>query len=30
MKNEKINLSKWINENTINSKSVVELGAGFF
>jgi hypothetical protein len=30
MTNKSINLSTWINENTKNSKSVVELGAGFF
>lgn len=30
MKNDKINLSKWINENTEDSTTVVELGAGFF
>jgi hypothetical protein len=30
MINKSVNLSQWINENTVTSRSVVELGAGFF
>jgi len=30
MINKRVNLSQWINENTVGSTSVVELGAGFF
>ena len=30
MVTKKVNLSQWINQNTVGSTSVVELGAGFF